>query len=83
VFVIADDCTYRDVGCYGGRAQAPNIDRLAGEGMRFTHCFQAAPMCLPTRRSICTGLYPVKSGADPNHTFANPGTALWHAGITT
>ena len=74
VFVIADDCTYRDIGCYGGQAHTPNIDRLASEGMRFTRCFQAAPMCSPTRHNIYTGLYPVKSGAYPNHTFAKPGT---------
>lgn len=74
LFVIADDCTYRDLGCYGGQAHTPNIDRLAEEGMRFTRCFQAAPMCSPTRHNIYTGLYPVKSGAYPNHTFAKDGT---------
>jgi len=74
LFVIADDCTFRDIGCYGGQAHTPNIDRLATEGMRFTQCFQAAPMCSPTRHNIYTGLYPVKSGAYPNHTFAKPGT---------
>ncbi len=71
VFVIADDCTFRDIGCYGGQAHTPNIDRLANEGMKFERCFQAAPMCSPTRHNIFTGLYPVKSGAYPNHTFAN------------
>ena len=70
VFIIADDCTFRDIGCYGGQAETPNIDRLAKEGMRFTRCFQAAPMCSPTRHNIYTGLYPVKSGAWPNHTRA-------------
>lgn len=74
LFVIADDCTFRDIGCYGGQAYTPNIDKLANEGMRFTHCFQAAPMCSPTRHNIYTGLYPVKSGAYPNHTFAKKGT---------
>jgi uncharacterized sulfatase len=74
VFIIADDCTYRDIGCYGGQAHTPNIDKLATEGMRFTHCFQAAPMCSPTRHNIYTGLYPVKSGAYPNHAFAKDGT---------
>ena len=74
LFVIADDCTFRDIGCYGGQAHTPNIDKLAGEGMRFTHCFQSAPMCSPTRHNIYTGLYPVKSGAYPNHTFAKEGT---------
>lgn len=74
LFIIADDCTFRDIGCYGGQAHTPNIDQLATEGMRFTHCFQAAPMCSPTRHNIYTGLYPVKSGAYPNHTFAKEGT---------
>jgi N-sulfoglucosamine sulfohydrolase len=74
LFVIADDMTHRDIGCYGGQAHTPNIDRLATEGMRFTRCFQTAPMCSPTRHNIYTGLYPVKSGAYPNHTFAKDGT---------
>jgi N-sulfoglucosamine sulfohydrolase len=74
LFVIADDCTYRDLGCYGGQAHTPNIDRLATEGMRFERCFQAAPMCSPTRHNVYTGLYPVKSGAYPNHTFVKAGT---------
>ena len=74
LFIIADDCTFRDIGCYGGQAITPNIDKLATEGMRFTQCFQAAPMCSPTRHNIYTGLYPVKSGAYPNHTFAKAGT---------
>ena len=74
VFIIADDCTFRDLGCYGGQAATPNIDRLATEGMKFMRCFQAAPMCSPTRHNIYTGLYPVKSGAYPNHTFAKSGT---------
>ena len=41
VFVIGDDCTHRDIGCYGGQAITPNIDALAEQGMQFTKCFQA------------------------------------------
>lgn len=74
VFIIADDCTSRDLGCYGGQAHTPHLNRLVEEGMKFTRCFQAAPMCSPTRHNIYTGLYPVRSGAYPNHTFANEGT---------
>ncbi|MBI2480789.1 MAG: sulfatase [Planctomycetia bacterium] len=74
LFIIADDCTFRDIGCYGGQAHTPNIDRLASEGMKFKQCFQSAPMCSPTRHNIYTGLYPVKSGAYPNHTFVKDGT---------
>ena len=72
--IVADDLTFRDIGCYGGQAHTPNLDRLAGEGMRMTRCFQAAPMCSPTRHCLYTGLYPVKSGAYPNHAFAKTGT---------
>ncbi|VGO13444.1 Choline-sulfatase [Pontiella desulfatans] len=74
VFMIADDCTHRDIGCYGGQAYTPHIDAVAQEGMRFTHCFQTAPMCSPTRHTIYTGQYPVKSGAYPNHTYVDAGT---------
>ncbi|NBT88212.1 MAG: hypothetical protein EBT51_07895, partial [Flavobacteriaceae bacterium] len=35
---------------------------MAKQGMRFTQCFQQAPMCSPTRHAIYTGVYPVKSG---------------------
>ena len=74
VFIIADDCTYLDMGVYGGQAKTPALDRLASEGMQFSRCFQAAPMCSPTRHNIYTGIYPVKSGAWPNHTRVYPGT---------
>jgi uncharacterized sulfatase len=74
VFIIADDCTFHDMATYGGQAHTPNTDRLAKEGMKFQNCFQAAPMCSPTRHNIYTGQYPVKTGAYPNHTFAKDGT---------
>ncbi|MBL9114628.1 MAG: sulfatase [Verrucomicrobiaceae bacterium] len=70
LLIIADDCTYRDMEVYGGQARTPQLMKLASEGMKFTRCFQAAPMCSPTRHCLYTGLYPVKSGAYPNHTMA-------------
>ncbi len=54
LFIIADDCTYLDMGVYGGQAKTPALDQLAGEGMQFSRCFQAAPMCSPTRHNIYT-----------------------------
>ena len=74
VFIIADDCTYLDMEVYGGQATTPHLNRLADEGMTFSRCFQTAPMCSPTRHNIYTGIYPVKSGAWPNHTCVYPGT---------
>jgi uncharacterized sulfatase len=74
VFILADDLTFRDIGCYGGvNVPTPNIDRLAADGMRFDRCFQATAMCSPTRHNLYTGLYPVKSGAYPQATWVNPG----------
>ncbi|MEM1442299.1 MAG: sulfatase [Verrucomicrobiota bacterium] len=74
IFINADDLTHADLSIYGGQAKTPNFDRLATEGMVFDACFQAAPMCSPTRHNLYTGIYPVKSGAYPNHTFAKEGT---------
>ena len=72
---IADDCTYRDLGCYGSTdAVTPTIDNFAKEGMQFSRCFQATAMSSPTRSNLYTGIYPVKSGAYPNHTFVKEGT---------
>jgi len=75
VFVLADDLTRWDIGCYGSKdSKTPTLDRLAAEGMKFTRCYQAAPMCSPTRHNIYTGIYPVRTGAYPNHTFIREGT---------
>ena len=70
IFILADDCSYRDLELYGGPAKTPHINRLAKSGLTFQRCYQAAPMCSPTRHALYTGLYPVRSGAYPNHAKA-------------
>jgi arylsulfatase A-like enzyme len=63
VFILVDDMGYSDLGCYGSQFyETPNIDRLALEGIRFTDAYAACPVSSPTRASIMTGLYPVKTG---------------------
>jgi len=75
LFILADDCSKTDLGCYGSSdSNTPVIDQLAKEGMKFERCYQAAPMCSPTRHNLYTGLYPVKTGAHPNHAYAKKGT---------
>lgn len=75
VLFMADDCSYYDLACYGSSdSKTPNIDKFATEGVRFTKAYQAAPMCSPTRHNLFTGLWPVKTGAYPNHTMAKEGT---------
>ena len=73
IFILADDCTYLDLELYGGQAKTPHINALAKKGLKFNRCYQAAPMCSPTRHALYTGLYPVKSGAYPNHANVNKG----------
>jgi len=75
LIVLADDATYSDLPLYGGRnVETPEIDRLASEGMTFTHAFVSMSMCLPCRTEMYTGLYPMHSGACWNHSAARPGT---------
>ncbi len=62
VLIVVDDMGYSDIGCYGGEIETPNIDRLAAEGMRFSRFYNNA-VCMPTRASILTGLYPHQVGA--------------------
>ena len=53
----------RFAGCYGyDSVRTPNIDRLAGEGIRFASAFCAAPQCSPARASLFTGQYPQRHG---------------------
>lgn len=74
VFFLADDMTWTDAGCYGNPdVRTPHIDQLAREGLRFTQNFTATAMCSPTRQMIYTGMFPVKSGAYPNHAKVKPG----------
>lgn len=63
VFILADDLGWGELGCYGNTFnETPNLDRLASQGIRFTHAYAAAPVCSPTRASILTGQYPARVG---------------------
>lgn len=85
VFILADDFGWRDLGCYGNPYFAtPNIDQLASQGARFTNAYAACPVCSPTRASIMTGKYPVRTGvtdwipgrqSDPKGPIVTPHTA--------
>jgi hypothetical protein len=57
VFLLADDLGYGDLGCYGGPARTPNIDRLTREGVRFTQFCANGAECSPTRTAFITGRY--------------------------
>lgn len=63
VFILADDMGWADLPAYGNPFnEAPNLDKLASEGMRFTNAYAACPVCSPTRASIQSGQYPARVG---------------------
>ena len=54
LLVLMDDVGFADFGCYGSEIDTPVIDRLAGEGLRYTG-FHTTAMCSTTRASLLTG----------------------------
>lgn len=61
VLVLIDDYGWMDTGSYGSTYhRTPNIDALAGRGMRFTDAYAAAPVCSPTRAALLTGKHPAR-----------------------
>ncbi len=48
ILIYADDLGYGDLGCYGSRLRTPNLDRMAAEGVRFTHSYSGNPVCSPS-----------------------------------
>lgn len=61
MIILNDDMGFSDIGCYGGEIHTPNLDRLAAEGIRFTHFYNTA-RCSPSRASLLTGLHPHQTG---------------------
>lgn len=63
IFILADDLGWADLPMYGNQFnEAPNLTKLAGEGIRFTSAYAACPVCSPTRASIMSGQYPARVG---------------------
>ncbi len=63
VMILADDLGYGDLGCFGqSLIQTPNIDGIAAQGVRLTDFYVPASVCTPTRASLLTGRYPVRTG---------------------
>ncbi len=65
VLITADDMNFDSSDVYGGPVKdlTPNLDRLAGDGMRFHYAYSTVAVCQPVREIMHSGLYPHRNGA--------------------
>ncbi|MDE0571414.1 MAG: sulfatase-like hydrolase/transferase [Verrucomicrobiales bacterium] len=61
IVIMSDDMGISDIGCYGSEIDTPRLNKLAGNGLRFTQFYNTA-RCCPTRASLLSGLYPHQAG---------------------
>ena len=65
------------LGCYGDPlVKTPNLDRLAGQGIRFTRAFTTAPVCSASRSALITGMYQTTIGAHHHRSHRDDGYRL-------
>lgn len=66
LWLTSEDNSISWVSCYGAtNCRTPAIDQLASEGFRYTHCFDNAAVCAPTRSTWITGMYAISNGTQP------------------
>ncbi len=70
LLIMTDQQRWDAVGCVTDWMQTPNMDRIAGEGVRFSQCITNSPVCIPTRRTMASGQYCHNTG-------------LWYNGNST
>lgn len=63
LLVIADDFGYNDIGYHGSEIKTPNLDKLAGEGVKLEN-YYVQPICTPTRSQLMSGRYQVSNLPD-------------------
>jgi iduronate 2-sulfatase len=74
LLIVSDDLTATALSCYGNTiCRTPNIDRLAGQGTRFTRAFCQGTYCGPSRASFLSGYYPHATGV---LGYTNPRPAI-------
>jgi len=78
IVILADDLGWSDLACYGNPLhESPHLDRLAGDGMRFTQAYAVAPVCSPTRACLLTGKAPARLGMTHIIQYRPEANAHW------
>ena len=50
LFIVLDDTGFGQLGCYGSPIATPNLDGIAGNGLRYNNMHTTA-LCSPSRRT--------------------------------
>ena len=67
LFVMADQLAARYLPFHGHTlVQAPNLSRLAAEGVVFENAYSSSPLCAPARATVMNGLLPSRTGVYDN-----------------
>ena len=67
VFIMTDTTRKDMLGCYGdSRMKTPQLDKLAGLGVKYENAYTCQPVCGPARSAIFTGLFPHSNGMVAN-----------------
>lgn len=82
VLIMADDLGFSDLGCYGSEIKTPNLDAIAGQGLRFTQFYNTAK-CHSSRVSLLTGLYCDQAGGAKLNRGATIAEVLSKSGYST
>src|SRR5215470_17756986 len=70
LFIVADEWRGQAMPSAGDPDLiAPNLARLAGEGVDFRRAYTSYPVCCPSRAAMLTGKFPHAAGVAQNHTL--------------
>lgn len=80
LLIMADQLRRDTLHCYGNDyISTPHLDALAADGIRYERCYTANPLCMPSRHSIISGMYPHNHGIYTNGVMASDeGRTLMH-----
>ena len=76
LYLLSDDMR-ADLGAYGLPTKTPNLDRLAAEGLLFTHAYCQMSVCSPSRQSFMTSRRPDTNGVWNFIDTRDPDDTLW------
>ena len=76
LLVICDQMRADALGALGNpNARTPNLNRMARQGVVFDNCYSNNPVCIPSRKSLFSGLYPHQHGTLTNQQNTFLGTS--------